>query len=52
MNMVRPKYIRESEGRRTLTVRTIKNWNALDVSLRKKKSIAYLPLNIYFITKF
>ena len=40
MNVVCPKYNRESEGGRTFTVRTIKDWNALDISLRKEKSIS------------
>ena len=31
LNTVFPKYIRETEGGRTFTVRTIKEWNTLDV---------------------
>ena len=47
MNMVCPKYIRESEGGRIFTVRTIKDWNALDVSLRKDKSISTFKCRFY-----
>ena len=55
MNMVCPKYTRETEGGRTFTVRTIKDWNALDVTLRKQKSIATFKrslIKIYFICKY
>ena len=47
MNMVCPKYIRETEGGRTFTVRTIKDWNTLDASLRKQKSIASFKRSFY-----
>ena len=47
MNMVCPKYTRETEGGRTFTVRTIKDWNALDVTLRKHKSIATFKRSLY-----
>ena len=47
MNMVCPKYTRETEGGRTFTVRTIKDWNALDVTLRKQKSIATFKRSLY-----
>jgi hypothetical protein len=47
MNMVCPKYIRQSQGGRTFTVRTIKNWNALVVSLPKEKSISTFKRRFY-----
>ena len=47
MNMVCPKYIRETEGGRTFTVRTIKDWNTLDVSLHKQKSITSFKRSFY-----
>ena len=47
MNMVCPKYIRETEGGRTFTVRTTKDWNTLDVSLRKQKSITSFKRSFY-----
>ncbi len=36
MNMMCPKYIRETEGGHISTVRTIKDWDALDVLLRRQ----------------
>jgi hypothetical protein len=50
MNMVCPKYTIETEGGRTFTVRTIKDWNALDVTLRKQKSIATFKRSLLGIT--
>ena len=47
MNMVCPKYIRETEGGRTFTVRTIKDWNTLDDSLHKQKSITSFKHSFY-----
>ena len=47
--MVCPKYTIETEGGRTFTVRTIKDWNALDVTLRKQKSIATFKRSLLFV---
>ncbi len=47
MNMMCPKYIRVTEGVRTFTVTTIKDWNALDVSLRRQKSISIFKRDLY-----
>ncbi len=44
MNMVCPKYTRETEGGRTFTVRTIKDWNSLDVTF--DSSFEFSPLKI------
>ena len=45
--MVCPKYIRETEGGRTFTVRAIKDWNTLDALLRKQKSITSFKRSFY-----
>ena len=45
--MVCPKYIKETGGGCTFTVRTIKDWNTLDVSLRKQKSITSFKCSFY-----
>jgi hypothetical protein len=47
LNMVCPKYIRETEGGRTFTVITIKEWNTLDVPLRSHIHISSFKRGLY-----
>lgn len=40
LNLVTPKYKRETEGVRSFVVRTSKQWNTLNINLRSQESVA------------
>ena len=47
LNLLCRKYTRKTEGGRTFTVRTIAEWNAFDLSIRKKRSITSFKRTLY-----
>ena len=47
INLVCPKYKRKTEGGRTLTIRTIKDWNCMNANIRNNGSIASLKHNVF-----
>ena len=53
LNLNCPRYKRESEGRRTFTVTTIKAWNSITSDLKKSHSPSIFKRNFfkYFLTK-
>ena len=40
INLICPKYKRETEGGRTFTIRTIKDWNCMNANIRNNGSLA------------
>lgn len=46
-NLMCPKYTRKTEGGRTFTVRTITEWNSIDLGIRKRNSVASFKYDLY-----
>ena len=42
-----PKYKRKSEGGRTFTIRTIKDWNCMNANIRNNGSLASFKHNVF-----
>ena len=47
INLVCPKYKRKTEGGRTLTIRTIKDWNCMNANIRNNGSLASFKHNVF-----
>ena len=47
INLICPKYKRETEGGRTFTIRTIKDWNCMDANIRKNGSLASFKHSVF-----
>ena len=43
-----PKYKRKPEGGKTFAVRTIIDWNSIDINIRNKNSVSSFKRNIYY----
>ena len=46
-NLVYPKYKRKTEGGRTFTIRTIKDWNYMNANIRNNGSLANFKHNVF-----
>ena len=47
INLVCPKYKRKTEGGRTFTIRTIKDWNCMNANIRNNGSLASFKHNVF-----
>ena len=47
INLMCPKYKRKSEGGRTFTIRTLKDWNCMNANIRNNGSLASFKHNIF-----
>ena len=47
INLVCPKYKRKTEGGRTFTIRTIKDWNCMNANIRNNGSLANFKHNVF-----
>ena len=47
INLVCPKYKRKTEGGRTFTTRTIKDWNCMNANIRNNGSLASFKHNVF-----
>ena len=47
INLICPKYKRKTEGGRTFTIRTTKDWNCMDASIRNNGSLASFKHNVF-----
>ena len=54
LNLVRPRYNRETEGERTLSVSATRLWNSLPIRLRKGTCVTSFRKAIYshFLTRY
>ena len=46
-NMSCPRYKRKTEGGKTFAVRTIIDWNSIDINIRNKTTVSSFKRNIY-----
>ena len=47
INLMCPKYKRKTEGGRTFTIRTIKDWNCMNANIRNNGSLASFKHNFF-----
>ena len=47
INLIFPKYKRETEGGRTFTIRTIKDWNCMNANIRNNGSLASFKHSVF-----
>ena len=47
INLMCPKYKRKSEGGRTFTIRTLKDWNCMNANIRNNGSLASFKHNVF-----
>ena len=47
INLMCPKYKRKSEGGRTFTIRTLKDWNRMNANIRNNGSLASFKHNVF-----
>ena len=46
-NLICPTFKRKTEGGKTFAVRTIREWNSIDLNLRKKLSVSNFKKDLY-----
>ena len=51
INLVCPKYKRKTEGGRTFTTRTIKDWNCMNANIRNNGSLASFKHNVFKVAR-
>ena len=47
INLMCPKYKQKTEGGRTFTIRTIKDWNCMNVHIRNNGSLSSFEHNVF-----